>query len=71
MPMTKTQRATLAMQTAEVMQTVYEHEGTEGDFADAERYLRDDASDVELIDEHNKWMAEAEKLDGITGNEAN
>jgi hypothetical protein len=27
----------------------------EGDLADAERYLRDDASDDELYEEYNKW----------------
>lgn len=33
---------------------VYEAEGTEGDFEDGERYLRDDASDAELQAEFDK-----------------
>lgn len=49
-------RANMAMEIAEAMREVYEAEGIEGDFADAQRYLRDDVSDVELQAEFDKWV---------------
>ena len=56
MKLTRVQRATMAAEVTEAMQEHYEAEGEEGDFDDAERYLRDDASDMELRAEHAKWV---------------
>ena len=54
--LTRNQRITMAVLTSEAMQEVYEAEGEEGDFDDARRYLRDDASDHELEYEYKKWV---------------
>jgi hypothetical protein len=53
--LTKAERVAMARETIEAMRAAYEAEGEEGDFADGERYLRDDASDEELRDEFKKW----------------
>jgi len=53
--LTVAQRVELARKIIEAMQEAYEAEGVEGDFADGERYLRDDASDHELLAEEEKW----------------
>jgi hypothetical protein len=56
-PLTRDERATMAAATIEAMQKQYEADGEEaGDFADGERYLRDDATDEELRAEHAKWV---------------
>jgi hypothetical protein len=37
------------------MQAAYEREQVEGDFADARRYYRDDASEEEINSDYDKW----------------
>lgn len=37
------------------MQETYEAEGVEGDFDDARRYYREDASLEEIIADYKKW----------------
>jgi hypothetical protein len=37
------------------MRAAYEKEGIEGDFADAYRYYRDEASLDELLADYEKW----------------
>lgn len=54
--LTQQERANLARCTADATREAYEREGEEGDFDDAARYLRDDASDAELREEYNKWV---------------
>ena len=49
------ERVSLASRIINAMQDSYEEHGEEGDFADGERYLRDDASDEELLREEAKW----------------
>ena len=39
----------------EVMREAYEREGVEGDFDDARRYYRDDASEDEINADYDKW----------------
>jgi len=53
--LTQTQRNTMASEIIAAMQARYEEEGEEGDFADGLRYLSQDASDAELVFEHDKW----------------
>lgn len=53
--LTQQQRSTLARQIIESMQAAYEAEGEEGDFNDGMRYLSQDATDDELLFEHDKW----------------
>ena len=53
--MTKEEREAMARDTVEAMQIAYDEEGEQGDFDDALRYLRDDATDEELRAEHAKW----------------
>lgn len=61
--LTKEQRDALATSTISAMADVYEAEGEEGDFDDGRRYLRDDASDEELLEEHAKWTAAQARLE--------
>lgn len=61
--LTKEQRALMARNITEVMRAHYEQHGETGDWADGERYLRDDASDEELIEEHKKWVPHS-KVEG-------
>lgn len=49
------QRTALASKIINAMQASYEEHGEEGDFADGERYLRDDATDAELLAEEERW----------------
>ena len=53
------ERTRLASKIINAMQASYEEHGEEGDFADGERYLRDDASDTELLREEEKWCKQA------------
>lgn len=39
----------------QAQQEAYEAQGVEGDWDDARRYYRDDASQAELIEDHVKW----------------
>lgn len=39
----------------EAMQEAYEREGVEGDFDDARRYYREDASEDEINSDYDKW----------------
>lgn len=39
----------------DAMQAAYEREGVEGDFEDARRYYRDDASEDEINSDFEKW----------------
>lgn len=55
MALTREQRAELAQNIISAMQDSYDEHGEEGDFADGLRYLRDDASDSELLREESKW----------------
>lgn len=55
MMLTLAQRVHKAQRIVEAMREAYEAEGVEGDFDDAERYLRDDASDQELLHEEERW----------------
>lgn len=55
MKLSREERAGMARAIIEAMQERYEAEGEDGDFADGERYLRDDASDDELRYEKEKW----------------
>ena len=55
MMLTLAQRVDKAQRIVEAMRETYEAEGVEGDFDDAERYLRDDTSDQELLAEEVKW----------------
>ena len=48
-------RADMINDILEAMQSAYEEEGIEGDFDDARRYYRDDASIDELLADHKKW----------------
>lgn len=50
------ERKHMAADIADAMREAYEREGEEGDFEDAARYLRDDAGDAELDEEHSKWV---------------
>ena len=56
----KRERANLAYEIANAMREAYEEEGIEGDFDDAARYLRDDASDEELQAEKERWLSKHE-----------
>jgi len=51
----------MANSIVENMEIAYEEEGIEGDFDDARRYLRDDASDEELRNEYVKWVPSEEQ----------
>jgi len=53
--LTHAQRRDLASRIVDRMQEAYEAEGVEGDFDDARRHLRDDATDQELLAEEEKW----------------
>lgn len=53
--MTRQQRADMARLITDAQREVYEAEGEEGDFDDAHRYYRDDASEAELLEDHAKW----------------
>jgi hypothetical protein len=53
--LTLAERVAKARNITEAMRAAYEAEGVEGDFDDGERYLRDDASDDELLAEEVKW----------------
>lgn len=54
--LTKQQRATMASNIIDAMREHDEHHGeAPGDYADGERYLRDEASDDELIEQSRKW----------------
>jgi hypothetical protein len=55
MMLTLAQRVDKAQRITEAMRAQYEAEGVEGDFDDGERYLRDDASDQELLAEEERW----------------
>ena len=54
--LTKQKRAEMAAAIMCAMQAHYEEHGEEGDFADGERYLRDDAPEAELHEEYAKWV---------------
>lgn len=43
----------------EAMAEAYEREGVEGDFADARRYYRNDATQAEVDADYDKWSANA------------
>lgn len=53
--LTRQQRVDLASRIAVAMKEKYDEEGVEGDFADGERYLRDDTTDQELLAEEARW----------------
>lgn len=55
MALTLAERVGIARAVIEAMQEAYEQEGIDGDFEDGERYLRDDASDDELLREEERW----------------
>lgn len=55
MALTRTERVDLAAKIINSMREHYEEHGEEGDFDDGERYLRDDASDEELLNEEERW----------------
>lgn len=55
MALTLAQRCELASKIITAIRKNYEKHGVEGDFADGERYLRDDASDHELLREAEIW----------------
>ena len=54
--LTRQERISYASQITEAMREAYEAEGETGDFEDGNRYLRDDASDEELLSEYHKWV---------------
>lgn len=43
----------------EAMEEAYEREGIDGDFDDARRYYRDDASEAEINNDYDKWCKQA------------
>ena len=53
--LTQGQRYSMAEDIISAMRKRYEQEGEEGDFDAGFSYLRADASDTELQQEHNKW----------------
>jgi len=53
--LTNEQRKTCTEEILDEMRKTYEVEGEVGDFADAKRYLINDASDEELRYEYKKW----------------
>jgi hypothetical protein len=55
MALTLAERVAKARNITEAMRERYEAEGVEGDFDAAEVYLRDDASDEELLVEEGRW----------------
>jgi hypothetical protein len=55
MALTQDQRQELAHKITEAMREDYEQHGEDGDFEDAYRYLRYDASDSELLAEEQRW----------------
>lgn len=57
MALTRDERRTMAMQITEAMFEHYSEHGEEenADWADGERYLRDDAPDDYLRSEHARW----------------
>jgi hypothetical protein len=54
--MDQDERASMAAEIAEAMKAKYQEWGETGDFVDGERYLRDEASDAELLQEYAKWV---------------
>lgn len=54
--LTLEQRRIMSSRIIEAMREHYEAHGETGDWADGERYLRDDASDAELREEYAKWL---------------
>jgi len=55
--LTADERAAMAEEIIAITRVTTEIEGeVEGDYADGERYLRDEASDEELREEHTKWL---------------
>ena len=55
MMLTLAERVSKAQRIVEAMRSAYEAEEVDGDFDDAERYLRDDTTDAELFAEEEKW----------------
>ena len=53
--LTRQERRSLAESIIDAMRKSYAEHGEDGDFEDGERYLRDDASDSELLYEKEKW----------------
>lgn len=53
--LTRWQRANLACRITEAKRKHWEAHGETGDWDDGERYLRDEASDEELLEECEKW----------------
>ena len=64
MALTIAERVEKARRIIVAMQARYDEQGEEGDFADGERYLRDDAPDAELLSEEIRWcgMQQGEAL---------
>ena len=56
MALTMLERSTKASNIIAAMRRAYEEHGDEGDFEDGYRYLRDDASDEELLAEEVRWF---------------
>ena len=48
-------RADMIYAILDAMQSAYEEEGIEGDFDDARRYYKNDASMEELLADYEKW----------------
>lgn len=53
--LTSQQRAQMAEEIVGKMRAHYLEHGEDGDFSDALRHLRHDASEDELNDEYNRW----------------
>ena len=56
MALTKQERNWHAITIVDAMQEAYEEEGEEGDFDDARRHYREDASDEEILADLDKWV---------------
>lgn len=53
--LTRADRTRMAREITEAMEESYKKHGEDGDFADGERYLRNDTSEQELRSEYKKW----------------
>lgn len=54
--LSRDERASMIEDILDAMQTSYEESGDEGDFDDARRYYRDDASDDEIRADYKRWV---------------
>ncbi len=58
-PLSRSRRADMARAVCDAQREVYAAEGVEGDFDDAERWLRDDATEDELLSEYARYVTNA------------